>query len=149
VDDVEIARSAREIQIILKQQLNFAGTLTDAKLDSFLEYFEHEPPLSPYDELRRKNLLLQDLAEKLRESEHDYRVLTDTLPLMMFSVTNRGLITYANKWLQDFLGATPKELNPASWQNFLDPADYPTFSKELMNATQRQIQLNGQYRFHE
>ena len=102
VDEIEITRSAKEIQIILKQQISFAGTLSDAKIESFTDYFRKEPPLSPYDELRRKNLLLQDLAEKLRESENDYRILTDSLPLMMFSVNNRGLINYSNKWLQYF-----------------------------------------------
>lgn len=149
VDDVEIVRMSREINISLKQQLSFAGTLTEAKLDSFVEYFRLEPPISPYDELRRKNLLLQDLAEKIRESENDYRTLTDSLPLMMFSVNNRGLITYANKWLQDFLGGIPKDLTTASWQVFVDPADHASFTRELSNATLRQKQFNGQFRFRE
>src|ERR1044071_8879386 len=51
-----------------------------------IDYGKNDPPLSAYDEIRRKNLLLQDLAEKIKDSENDYRILTDTLPLMMFSV---------------------------------------------------------------
>jgi PAS domain S-box-containing protein len=149
VDDIEIIKTPKAIEITLKQQLSFAGTLSDAKLDSFAEYFLKEPPLSPYDELRRKNLLLQDLAEKIKDSENDYRILTDSLPLMMFSVNNRGVITYANKWLQDYLGTIPKELNNSSWQNFIDPADYPSFSRELTSAMQRQAKFNCQYRFRE
>ena len=31
VDEIEITRSAKEIQIILKQQISFGGTLSDAK----------------------------------------------------------------------------------------------------------------------
>ena len=149
VDDVEIAKTPKEVNISLKQQLSFAGTITDSKLESFVEYFRQEPPLSPYDELRRKNLLLHDLAEKIKESENDYRTLTDTLPLMMFSVNNRGLITYANKWLQDFFGGVPKDLTPASWHVFVDPADQTSFSRELNNATLRQKQFTGQFRFRE
>lgn len=149
VDDIEIIRTPRSTRINLKQQLIFSGTLTEARIESFADYFKKEPPLSAYDELRRKNLLLQDLAEKLQVSENDYRILTDTLPLMMFSVNNRGLVTYANKWLQDFLGAIPKELASASWKNFLHPSDGSIFNKELTNAVQRQIAFQGQYRFRE
>lgn len=149
VDDIEVIRSPKQIQIILKQQISFSGTLTDIKIESFINYFKNEPPLSAYDELRRKNLLLQELAEKIRESESDYRILTDTLPIMMFSANNRGLITYANKWLQDFLGTMPKELNSNSWQNFIHAGDYSHFNKDLNNAMTRQSSLNGQYRFRE
>lgn len=149
VDELEVIRSAREIQITLKQQISFAGTLSDTKIESFVDYFKKEPPLSPYDELRRKNLLLQDLAEKIRESESDYRILTDSLPLMMFSVNNRGLINYSNKWLQQFLGIIPKELSSASWKNFLHPDDSAGFVRDLANSLQRQTQLNGKYRFRE
>ena len=149
VDELDVIRSTREIQITLKQQISFAGTLSDTKIDSFVDYFRKEPPLSAYDELRRKNLLLQDLAEKLRESENDYRILTDSIPLMMFSVNNRGLINYSNKWLQQFLGVVPKELNSTSWKNYLHPDDSTGFIRDLANSLQRQIQLSGKYRFRE
>jgi PAS domain S-box-containing protein len=149
VNDVEIVKGAKETQVILRQQLSFAGTLTDTRIESFVNYFKNEPPLSAYDELRRKNLLLQDLAEKLRESEHDYRTLTDTLPIMMFSVNNRGMISYTNRWLTEFLGTVPKEFSSTGWQNFVHPSDYNSFVKELQTAVQRQTSLNGQYRFRE
>lgn len=149
VDEVEITRSGREVNINLKQQLNFGGILTDAKIESFLTYFRNEPPLSAYDELRRKSLLLQEFAEKIRESDNEYRTLTDSLPLMMFSVNNRGLITYTNKWLQEYLGSIPKEFNSTAWQNFLHADDYNSFNKELANAIRRQNAFNGQYRFRE
>ena len=148
VDDIEIIRSSKEIQITLKQQLSFSGTLTDAKLEAFAEYFRNEAPLSAYDELRRKNMMLYDLAEKLKESESDYRSLTDTLPLMMFSANNRGTITYTNKWLQDFLGSAPKELSN-SWQVYIHAEDFSAFNKDLNASLLRQMPLNGQYRFKE
>jgi len=149
VDDIEMTRQLKETKIVMKQALSFSGTLTDSKVESFVEYFKKEPPLSAYDELRRKNLLLQDLAEKILESENDYRTLTDTLPLMMFAVNSRGVIHYSNKWLMDFLGTMPKDLNGGSWQSFVHPGEYPLFAKDLMSAQQRQTSLNGQYRFRE
>jgi hypothetical protein len=64
VTDIDIKRTNKDIQIVLRQQLAFNGTITDAKVESFIEYFKNEPPTSAYDELRRKNLILQDLVEK-------------------------------------------------------------------------------------
>ena len=149
VDNLEIARNSKEISITLQQQLNFGGTLTDSKVDSFVNYFKNEPPLSAYDELRRKNLQLQELAERLREREDDYRFLTDTLPLMMFSANNRGTITYSNKWLQDFLGFVPKELNQPTWQTVIHQQDYSSFGKDLAYAIAKSVTFNGQYRFRQ
>jgi PAS domain S-box-containing protein len=149
IDDIEVVKADKKFQIVLKQHLGFAGILTEAKLESFVTYFKNEPPLSAYDELRRKTILLQEFADKLKESETEFRVLTDTLPLMMFSVNNRGAITYTNRWLQNYLEIVPKELNSKSWQNFIYPGDYSVFNKDLNNALTRQIPLSGQYRFKE
>lgn len=149
VDEIEIFRTPREIQIIMKQQLSFGGTLSDAKIESFAEYFRKEPPLSAYDELKRKNLLLQDLAEKIKESETNYRILTDSLPIMMFSVNNRGLINYTNRWLQDFFGTIPKDLHSVTWKTLLHPSDASSFVRDLATALQKQTALNGKYRFRE
>lgn len=149
VDDIEIIRNTKEISITLQQQLSFSGTLSEAKIESFASYFKTEPPLSAYDEIRRKNLQLQELAEKLRQSEDDYRFLTDTLPLMMFSANNRGLIGYSNKWLQDYFGFVPKELNQATWQAVVHPQDYSGFGKDLAYAVAKSATFNGQYRFRQ
>lgn len=149
VDDVSIEKKPRDFRIILKQSLNINGIITEAKIQTFIAYFKIEPALSPYDELRRKNIMLQELAEKLKESEGDYRILTDSLPLMMFSVNSRGQILYANKWLQDFFGTIPKELSTSAWQGCVDIEDHPSFAKDLNNAFQWQSQMNGQFRFIE
>ncbi len=149
VHEIEILTSPKEIQIILKHQINFSHTLTELKVESFIDYFKREPPLSPYDELRKKNLLMHELAEKIQSSENDFRLLTDSLPLMMFSSNSVGLITYTNKWLEDFFGAKPKELNGKSWKEFLHPADYKVFTKDLSGAVSQQISFNNQYRLRQ
>ncbi len=117
----------------------FSGTFSAGKIESFKEYFKNEPPLSPYDEIRKKNIQLIDLADKLRESEKQYRLLTDTLPLMIFAVNQRGEITFANKVLTDFLatgGLKPAGLN---WLSMLHAdearAVQPEWAKALVNRT--------------
>lgn len=149
VDDIEVINSSKQFQIILKHQLPLSNVLTDQKVESFVDYFKREPPLSPYDELRRKNLLLHELAERIQESDKDFRLLTDSLPLMMFSVNPNGAITYSNRWLQSFFGTIPKELTSKSWKEFVHPQDYNLFTRDLNNAVVKQVALAGQYRFNE
>jgi PAS domain S-box-containing protein len=147
VENLEVIKSPKEIQVVMRNQVAFGGTLSEGKIQSFIEYFSAEPPLSPYEEIKRKNKQLQDLAEKLRASENDYRILTDTLPLMMFSASNKGAISYTNQWLIKFLGSSPKELNATVWQNFIHPQDYPQFKKDLNVLFLRQTPLAAEYRF--
>jgi len=149
VDDVHVMANSKEFAITLQHPLAYGRIITDARLDAFIDYFKSEPPISAYDELRRKNLLLQELAEKLQESESDFRILTDSLPLMMFSTNNGGIITYANKWLKDFFGQVPRDLTGSSWQSLLYAGDYSTFNKEVQNAISTASTFTGQYRFAE
>lgn len=149
VDDVQVISGNKEFSIILRHQLSYGHTITDARLNAFIDYFKSEPPVSPYDELRRKNLLLQELAEKVQESDNDFRVLTDSLPLMMLSANNGGTITYANKWLKDFFGQVPRDLTGISWQPLLHPGDYASFNKDVQNAFVNGETFTAQYRFVE
>ena len=57
VTDIYVVSRPKETLITLRHELNTAVPLTKATLKSFSEYFELKPPLSPYDELRRKNIL--------------------------------------------------------------------------------------------
>jgi PAS domain S-box-containing protein len=96
------------------------------KLDEWRTVFRNEPPISPYDEIKRKNEQLQELAEKLRESEDHYRMLTDTLPLMMFSLDSEGKFIYTNKWLSEYLGYNLEELNNPNRPNVIHSDDIPS-----------------------
>lgn len=146
VDDVRITAQGKESIINLKYPISLGGIITEQKIAWFREYFEKEPPLSPYDELRRKNQMLQDLAEKIKETESDYKILSDTLPLMMFSASIRNQITFTNKWLQEFMYSVPKELTAASWQSSIHEAELAAFTKELNTAITKQTAFSGQYR---
>ncbi len=149
VGDVQVTRKQKGISVILRYPLNFGGTLTESKINSIKEYFDKEPPLSAYDELRRKNQQLQDMADKIRETENEYKILSDSLPLMMFSVSKHGQIGFVNQWLQNFLGSVPRELQSAAWQNFIHTEDFSSFSKDLQSMFATQAPLSGQYRIRE
>lgn len=146
VNDLQLVKTGNATTIVIKFHLNFGGTLTEFKILNIKDYFDKEPPLSFYDELRRKNQQLQDMADKIKESQDEYRILSDTLPLMMFSVNDRALITYANKWLIDFFGSVPKELKDVFWKNYIHDEDFPHFAKDLALLINKQIPVQGQYR---
>jgi signal transduction histidine kinase len=148
VGDIDFTRDGAMYEITLKQRIPFPGTLTQARLDQFKAYFTHEPPLSPYDEIRKKNIQLIDLTNKLRESENQYRTLTDTLPLMMFSMNAAGEVTYANKWLSDHL-PIPAQSNVSAWKNLFHETEYETFSKGWALAQRNQTIFRSQARLRD
>jgi len=145
--DLEIIKMAPAYRVILKYPLAFGGTYTDMRIKSFVEYFKNEPPLSPYDELKKKNILLHELSEQLRQSEHEYRNLADTLPIMMFSTNEWGVITYGNRWFHEYLGNIPKDLAYVSWQSFIHEKDYSRFCSEFAKILTKKTGAEGQFRF--
>jgi len=89
----------------LSQEIAAPGLISETKINGFKEYFTYEPPLSPYDEIRKKNIELIALSEKLGESENKYRQLTNTLPLLIYTIDDRNRIELSNKWTNKYLDA--------------------------------------------
>ncbi len=97
------------------------------KLDEWRSMFRNEPPISPYDELKRKNEQLQQLSDKIQKSEAQYKTLTNSLPQIIFSIGADGEVLYANKWLTSYSGETVESINRSKWKSFLHTDDYPSF----------------------
>lgn len=89
--------------------------------------FSDNRPFSPYEEIKRKNEQLQVLAARLQDSENQYKALTNSLPIIIFSLNEEGKLVYANEWLTQFTGRTMEELNASSWKDIVHPADYDAF----------------------
>jgi PAS domain S-box-containing protein len=104
------------------------------KLDEWRQLFRNEPPISPYEELKRKNEQLQDLSDKVQKSEAQYKILTNALPLIIFSLNPQGELIYANEWLTRFSGETVETLNKGKWKNVIHEDDYDSFSLLLKNG---------------
>lgn len=103
------------------------------QLDDWKQMFRNEPPVSPYEEIKHKNEQLQELSQKLQESEGQYKTLTNALPLIIFSLDAEGQIIYANEWLQRFTGYSIAQLNANRWKQSVHPDDYHKFLL-LLNA---------------
>jgi hypothetical protein len=145
VSKYNITTSGDETAIELYYNIPSTDKLDIHKLDEWRILFRNEPAISPYDEIKRKNEQLQDLAQKLKDSEQQYKTLTNALPLIIFSLTEKGELIYANPWLKNFTGATIEQLNANKWKDVLHPDDYDSFSilinpKVPLGATAIKIQ---------
>jgi PAS domain S-box-containing protein len=128
VNKYNITSAGKETSIELYYAMPAADRLNNRKIDDWRSLFRNEPPISPYEELKRKNEQLQEMAQKLQESESQYKALTDTLPIIIFSLNLRGELIYANEWLCRFTGQSAIQLNQTKWKAVVHPADYDAFS---------------------
>jgi PAS domain S-box-containing protein len=122
-DELTTINVKGKVAVQLHQKLMMSGLITEEKIKSFIDFFKTEPPLSAYDEIRKKNIQLIALSDKLRESESDYRKLTETLPLMMFTLNSLGKITKSNEWLNTFYNEPASKLMGMPWQMLLPAED--------------------------
>jgi PAS domain S-box-containing protein len=95
--------------------------------DEWRMLFRNEPAFSPYEEIRKQNEQLQELSAQVQKSEAQYKMLTNSLPLMIFSLNAAGLLVYANEWLQRYTGESIESLNTGRWKQIVHEADYDAF----------------------
>ena len=99
---------------------------------------------------------LESVEDRLRETEHRWRSLADTLPLMVFTTTAEGLADYYNAQTLTYTGIPESELLGAGWGDVIHPDDREQTAKAWLVALQHQnvheIQhrirrWNGEYRW--
>jgi len=144
VNQVEVVKHKHGEDIILAQTISFSGLINESRLEEFINYFRKELPLSPYDELRKKNIQLIELSEKLAERENQYRTLTETLPLMMFTTNAGGYITFGNKWLKDYFNLQEIQTGKVSWMSLLNIGDNKPVRDEWERSMAGQMPFRAQ-----
>ncbi|QSB25432.1 ATP-binding protein [Flavobacterium sp. CLA17] len=107
----------------LSQVITAPGLLSDVKIKSLVDYFKYEPALSPYDEIRKKNIELIALSEKLAESENRYRKLADTIPVLICVVNERNQVLLSNTSLQEYLHAPLTVFDKKTISSFIHSGD--------------------------
>jgi PAS domain S-box-containing protein len=117
-----------------------ATTRIDAEIiDRWRRYMNTDPEVSPYEEIKRKNRQLQELANKLGDSEQQYRDLTDSLPLIIYTMDASGNLLFGNKWLGDYSGQSLLQLNDSQWRDTLAPEDHAAALENIGKLS------NGEY----
>lgn len=156
VDKLNVFTEQDEHSIELYHYVPNGEKISIQQLDGWRISFRNEPPISPYDEIKRKSEQLKELTEKIKQSEDHYRMLADTLPLMMFSLDSKGKVNYINKWMEDYLGYGVEELNSMDRSPLVHTEDRPAGnsleklveSNEPIKAEWRVRNKNGNYFWH-
>ncbi|MCP2029652.1 PAS domain S-box-containing protein [Flavobacterium sp. HSC-32F16] len=107
----------------ISQLVASPGLLSEAKIKGLIDYFKFEPPLSPYDEIRKKNIELIALSEKLAESEDKYKQLANTIPILICVINERSNVLLANESLESFLDFPLLAFDKKNLNNFVHPDD--------------------------
>ena len=97
VNKYNVSANGKEVSIELFYYISPSFKIDIHKLDEWRNAFRNEPPVSAYEELKRKNEQLQDLSEKVQKSEAQYKTLTNSLPIIIFSLDKDGQLLYANE----------------------------------------------------
>jgi len=122
------------------------GLLSETKIKGLIDYFKYEPPLSPYDEIRKKNIELIALSEKLTESENSYRKLANTIPILICVVNERNNVLLANESLENYLKATLVSFDKKNLINFIHPDDINVILEGWSRAKSNRTSFSGETR---
>jgi PAS domain S-box-containing protein len=123
VHNITSANTENGTHISVGYRLPQTIRIDDIVIEKWRINLNTDPALSPYEEIKRKNRQLQEMAERLRESEQQYKSLTDSLPIMIFTVNSDCFITFANQWVSDFTGYTISQINESQWTAIIHPDD--------------------------
>ena len=66
---------------------------------------------------------LQQLEQKLRDSELNLRRMTETIPQMLWSATAQGVVDYCNARVLDYTGFSAEAIMGSGWLKLLHPDD--------------------------
>lgn len=146
VEKLELTSTSKGSRITLNCSLPASRKITAAHLEQWRLQFSADQPLSHYDEIKRKNEQLQELALRLQDSEQHYRRVTDALPLMIFTANTLGQLLYANAWIATFTGVTLSVLNQTKWAAVLHPEEYAAFWETWDRQTASGQSFRGEWR---
>ncbi|QJW91422.1 PAS domain S-box protein [Spirosoma taeanense] len=146
VDELTISVTDQGTDIRLSCPVSDLQTVSMARVESWKRLFNREPPASPYDDIKRKNSQLQELAERLQISDQQYRQMTNSLPLLIFSLTPEGRLIYANQGLTIFSGKTLPELNAVGWLSLFHEDDQTAVRMAWADSVATGLPFRGEWR---
>ena len=72
--------------------------------------------------------------EKLKESERSLRLLTETIPQMLWSASAKGEVDYCNQYVIDYTGLPMEELQGEGWIKGIHPGDAGRMTDAWMSS---------------
>ncbi|GAB3510108.1 hypothetical protein GCM10027341_48100 [Spirosoma knui] len=141
---VDVTDQGTDIQLMCN--VSDLQSVSVARLEGWKRLFTHEPPASPYDDIKRKNSQLQELADRLQISEQQYRQMTNSLPLLIFSLTSDNRLVYANQGFTNFLDDTLPELNQKGWLTIFHEDDRASVRTAWADSVASSTPFQGEWR---
>ncbi|PXY46772.1 sensor histidine kinase [Flavobacterium hydrophilum] len=130
----------------ISQPVLSPGLMSETKIKGLIDYFKYEPPLSPYDEIRKKNIELIALSEKLVESENKYRQLANTIPILICVIGERNNVILANESLENYLQFPLLNFDRKTLSNFVHPEDIDRILEGWSRARSNRSDFLGEIR---
>ncbi|TEB41566.1 PAS domain-containing protein, partial [Flavobacterium circumlabens] len=146
--NIEYSFKGNQSTTRISQQVLSPGLLSETKIKSLIDYFKFEPPLSPYDEIRKKNIELIALSEKLIESENRYRKLANTIPILICEVNDRNKVLLYNESLLHYLKVPLQTFERKSLTVFIHPEDMEVILEGWEKAKANQSSFSGEIRIN-
>jgi PAS domain S-box-containing protein len=84
---------------------------------------------------------------ELARSEQRYRVLTESIPAMIFMMEPDGKLVYANSWMSRFTGLSSGELAGEGWWQAIHPGDRPLLQAAFADVFRQQEGCLTEVRF--
>ena len=146
VDNLTVSVTDEGTDICLFCALSDFKSVSTARISGWKRQFNIEPPATPYDDIKRKNSQLQELAERLRISEQQYRQVTNSLPMLIFSLTPGSQLVYINQGFTSFTGRTMPELNREGWLAIYHDDDRSAARMAWADSFATGLPLRGEWR---
>ena len=91
-----------------------------------------------------RDITARKLAEqKLRDSERNLRLMTETIPEMLWSATPEGAVDYCNARVLDYTGLTAGEIRDTGWMSAIHPDDADPMAQAWMAS----VRAGAPFRF--
>jgi signal transduction histidine kinase len=144
--NIEYSFKAKQSVTRISHDVLSPGLLSETRIKVLIDYFKLEPPLSPYDEIRKKNIELIALSEKLGQSENRYRQLANTLPVLICIVNERNMVLLANDPLSDHFQFPLLLFDRKTLINFIHPDDIESILEGWTKAKSKKTVFSAEIR---
>ncbi|AEV98966.1 hypothetical protein A4D02_10440 [Niastella koreensis] len=84
--------------------------------------------------------------KRMENSEHYFRRLADTVPIMLWITRSDGYCTYVNQKWYDYTGQTPEKTLGRGWLSVVHPDDIALMTSCFEEANAHQVPFNFEYR---
>ena len=90
----------------------------------------------------------KEAAEKLRESEERFRLMSENAPVMIWMSDPKGGCLHLNRMLREFWNVDEDALAEFDWRTTMHPEDMPEIVKRVSEAlaTKTGVSVEGRYR---